>query len=422
MLTKSDYDAFLKEYWDDGKREVLVYQNRPFLAMVPKDTEAGGENWVVPIDLDWGADGGPTFSIAQGVAQASGTDQQAKQFVVQWQEDFQIAQIRNAVMRVSRKSPKLALQKAADLTKKKQDILAQRLARNMYRSGYNDIGTIDTSVSALNTKVIGLSAAIDARNFHIGQQLVFAQTLTAALRDSADFVSVVAIDYENKKITTDAPTDLSTSITGIANGDKIFIRGGRGSGATPSLIAIQGVAAWILDTAPTVGGGDSFNGQDRSMWADRMAGLRWPASGTIGGPVNEILIDSLVDAAIREVYCDRTFIDPKKYGDAIKALEGTVERINEKVGRVGFNGVELQIGYGSSGTKMFPDANCPTNYAYNLTLDTWMLPTLGELIQNDLQNGQSRDIENASGIEYRYVFHGAFGTNAHGKNQVVKFA
>jgi len=420
MLVKADFDAFLKEYWDDGKREVLVYQNRPFLAMVPKDTDAGGENWVVPIDLDWGADGGPTFSIAQGVAAASNTDQQARQFVVNWKQDFQVAQVSNETIRVSRKTPKLALQKAAELTKKKQDILAARIARNMYRSGYNEIGTLDTSVSATSTAIIGLSSKIDGRNFHIGQQLVFASSLTAALRDSGDFVSVTKVDFDNKKITTDAPTDLATSIASIANGDKIFIRGGRGTGSSPTLLAFQGLPGWIPDTAPS--GGDSFNGRDRSEWPDRMAGLRYPASGTVAGPVNEIMMDALIDAAIREVYCTHSFIDPLKYGDAIKALEGTVERINEKVGRVGFNGVEIQIGYGSSGVKMFPDANCPTNYAYNLTMDTWMLPTLGELIQNDLQNGESRDIENASGIEYRYVFHGAFGTNAPGKNQVVKFA
>lgn len=422
MLVKSDYDAFLKEYWDDGKREVLVYQYRPLLAMVPKDEDAGGENWVIPIDLDWGADGGPTFSDAQAIAQASGTDQQAKQFVVQWQEDFQLAQLRNAVARVSRKSPQLALEKAANLTKKKQDILAARIARNMYKSGYNDIGTVDSSVSALNTKTIGLSQAIDARNFHIGQRVVFASSLTAALRDSGDFVSIVAIDYDNKKILTDAPTDLQTSITGIQTGDKIFIKGGRGTGATPTLLAFQGLPGWIPDTAPT--SGDSFNGQDRSVWADRMAGLRYPASGTISGPVLEIMIDSLVDAAIREVYPNRSFIDPKKYGEAVKVLEGTRSRVdaNVTVGRVGFKGVELQVGYNSEGSKLFPDANCPTNYAYNLTIDTWKMPTLGPLIQNDLIDGEARDVENASAVEYRYVFHGAFGTDAPGKNQVVKFA
>src|SRR6185369_1300034 len=215
MLVKADFDAFLKEYWDDGKREVLVYQNRPFLAMVPKDSDAGGENWVIPIDLDWGADGGPTFSIAQGVAAASNTDQQARQFVVNWKQDFQVAQVSNETIRVSRKTPKLALQKAAELTKKKQDILAARVARNMYKSGYNEIGTLSTAVSATSTKVIGLSSKIDGRNFHIGQQVVFASSLTAALRDSADFVSVTSVDFDNKKIGTDAPTDLATSITGI---------------------------------------------------------------------------------------------------------------------------------------------------------------------------------------------------------------
>lgn len=419
MLQKSDYDAFLKEYWDEGKREVLVFQNRPFLAMIQKDEDAGGENWVLPIDLDWGTDGSPEFAVAQAIAAASNTDQQARQFVVDWKQDFQVAQVSNAVMRVSRKAPKQALEKAAELTKKKQDILAQRVARSMYKSGYGEIGTLDTSVSATSTAIIGLSSKVDGRNFHIGQQLVFAASHTAALRDAGDYVTVTAVDYDNKKITTDAVT-LATNIASIANADKIYIRGARGTGASPTIKMIQGLAAWIPDAAPT--SGDAFNGRDRSEWPDRMAGLRYPASGTIAGNVGEIMIDALVDGAIREAYFTRSFCDPLKYGDAIKALEGTVERTHEKVGRVGFNGVEIQIGYGSEGIKMFPDANCPTNYAYNLSMDTWKMPTLGSFIQNDLQNGESRDIENSSGIEYRWVFHGAMGCNAPGKNQVVKFA
>src|SRR5574342_1284467 len=98
MLVKADFDAFLKEYWSEGRREVLTYQYRPFLAMCPKDEDAGGEYWVIPVDLDDGADGSPTFSDAQAVATASGTDAQKKQFQVQYVEDFQLAQISNKLL------------------------------------------------------------------------------------------------------------------------------------------------------------------------------------------------------------------------------------------------------------------------------------------------------------------------------------
>lgn len=418
MLVKTDYDAFLKQYWDDAKLETLIYKNRPFLAMCPKDEDFGGQVWIIPMEVDYGADGSPTFSDAQATAAASGTDIQAKQFQVSAVEDFQVAQLSNKLRRLSRKTPQLALENAANLTKQKMDILAQRIARSMYRSGYGEVGTISAS-TVLTTSVINLTNKIDARNFRIGMPLVFAASLTAALRNSGAFVRVTKVDFDNANITTDAPTNLQTSITGIAVGDVIFLKGARGTGASPALLTIQGLAAWIPDVAPTTG--DSFNGQDRSVWPDRMAGLRYPATGTIAGPIQEILLDSLVDGAIREAYFDRGFMDPKKYGEALKALGDQVLRSNEKIGRVGFNGFEVQIGYGSGGVKIFPDANCPTNYQYNVTLDTWQLPTAGPLIQNDLLTDEARDVENASAIEYRYVFCGAFGTNAPGKNQVVKY-
>lgn len=429
MLQKTDFDPFLKEYWSDSRMEQLTYQYRPFLAMCPKDTKVGGEYVVVPVDVDDGADGSPTFADAQAVATTVGTDAFRKQFQVQVVEDFQLAQISNKLIRLTRDTPRLALQRAVDETKKKKNILAARLARAMYRSGVGEIGTVDSSVSALNTKIIGLSNKQDARNFRIGQRVVFASTLTAALRDSGDYVTVTAVDYDNAKITTDAPVDLSTSIALIATGDIIFTKGSRtvGAATTPTLLTMQGLASWCPSTAPS--GGENFNNVDRSIWPDRMAGLRYKAGVAQSGPIQEILIDSLVDAAIREVYPSHIFMDPFFYGQAIMAMEGTVVRINEagtntrgEKTRIGFEGFSLSVGYGNGGTKVFPDANQLPKTHHALTLDTWVLGSAGELIQNDLQAGSSRDVENASAVEYRYVFCGEFHTGAPGKNQVVKYA
>jgi hypothetical protein len=111
------------------------------------------------------------------------------------------------------------------------------------------------------------------------------------------------------------------------------------------------------------------------------------------------------------------------------AMEGTVVRTTEKgtntkggQTNIGFEGFSLSVGYGNGGTKVFPDANQQVKTHHALTLDTWVLGSCGELIQNDLQSGESRDVENASTVEYRYVFCGEFHTGSPGKNQVVKYA
>lgn len=428
MLQKSDFDPFLMEFWTPGKMEKLTYQHRPFMAMCPKTTEIGGEYWVVPCDVDDGADGSPTFDDAQAIAVANDGEALRRQFQVQFVEDFQIARISNKLIRLSRKTPRYALQRAVDETKRKKDILAQRIARNMYGSGYGEIATIDTSVSALSTSILGIANKKDMRNFRKGQRLVFASSTTAALRDSGDYVTVTAVNFDARKVTTDAPTNLSTSITSIANGDVIFLKGARGSGATPTQITMQGLGSWLPTTAPSAS--ENFNGVDRSIWADRMAGLRYNDGTAVSGPIQDILIDSLVDAAIREAYCNKVFMDPTIYGQALVALEGTVERVKDVKGtnvggkptNIGFNGFEVSVGYGSEGAQVFPDANCPVKRHYSLTIETWQLGSAGELIQNDLQEGEKRDVENGSSIEFRYVFTGAMAGFAPGKNQVVVYA
>lgn len=427
MLRKQDFDVFLKEYWTPLAEEQLTYQYRPFMAMCPKNTGVGGEYTVVPVDVDDGADGSANFNDAQAIAQTGGTDALRKQFQVQVVEDFQMAQISNKLIRLSRKSPELALQRAAEETTKKKNILAARIARDMYRSGYGEIGVVSTAVSATNTKVIGLANKQDARNFRVGGRYVFATTLTAALLDGGDYVSATAIDYDNGKITTDAPVDLATSITGYADAAIIFVKGKRDVGSNPTLRTIQGVAAWIPNAAPILGA-DNFNGVDRGIWPDRLAGLRYQAGAAQSGPIQEILINSLVDAGIREVYPTHVFMDPQIYGQAILALEGTVERVTEKgvngMGQkttIGFAGFTVATGYGEP-VKVFHDANQLTKTHHAVTLSSWKLATAGELIQNDLQSGPSRDVENASAVEYRYVFCGEFHTNQPGKNQLVKYA
>jgi hypothetical protein len=160
-----------------------------------------------------------------------------------------------------------------------------------------------------------------------------------------------------------------------------------------------------------------------------MAGLRYKAGVAQSGPIQEILIDSLVDAAIREVYATHVMMDPAIYGQALMAMEGTVQRISEKGDagggkrtNIGFEGFSVSVGYGNGGTKVFPDANQAVKTHHALTMDTWVLGTAGEMIQNDLQSGTNRDVENASAVEYRYVFCGEFHCGSPGKNQVVKYA
>ena len=419
MLTKSAYDAFFKEYWVTEHTDVLDYEDHPFLSQIPKDDDAGGEYLVVPIDLDDGPDGGPDFDEAMDMAVNNSSLKKQLQFG--WVEDFEICRIANAVIRLSRKEPKLALQKAGKERDRHRRILAHRLHRNLWRTGYGEVGVIGSSTN-LSSAVITLSDPLDARNFRIGQRLVFAASTTGALRDSGDYVTVTKVDADAGTVTTDAATDLSTSITSIASGDTIFLRKHRGLGASPAILNIQGVPSWVPDSAPTAGDAFGLTSVDRSIWPNRLAGSRYPASGTAAGNRGEVLIRALVHAAKTECNFTHFYVNPDVYGDLLVDLEGRYQKTIEKgFGKIGFAGIELAVGFGVGSIKVMPEPGIKAKRGYGLRLKSWKLHSAGPMIQNDLQHATGLDVSNASAVEYRDVFHGAVSCDNTKDNMVVKF-
>jgi hypothetical protein len=428
MVSQSDFTPFLKQFWTPLRKEATRYKKHPFLGMVRKNTSVGGDNCNIPIDVDDGAEGSADFTTAQTIAK--NTSSFKKKFQFDWVESFQLARVRNGVLRQSRRVPEQALMSAAKETEKAQKILMRKLGRAIYRTGYGEKGVIDTTTT-LTTKIIILATASDARFFKIGDQLQFSSSLSGAtLRDSGDFISVTGIDVDAGKITTDCPTDLQTSITGIATGDTIFARGDRQNSATPTRLLMPGLGAWIPDTAPTAGDAFGTNSVDRSVWVSRLAGLRFPAAGTQAGPVEEILLKALAQCGDQEADVDTIFCAPGIYSDLLVALEGRkgYGPAQGKVweGTIGYNGFQIDAGL-SNPVKIFRDGDCPAKRAYALNMETWELQSLGETVQNDLEaNGKDgeagRDIEDNSGMEWRYVFHGHLACLDPGQNMAIKFA
>lgn len=427
MVSQSDFNPFLKQFWTPLRKEATRYSKHPFFGMVRKNTKAGGVQCVVPIDVDDGAEGGADFTTAQTIAKNAASFK--KQFLFDWMESFQLARVRNNVIRQSRNVPEQALMEAARETQKAQKVLARKVARNLFRSGFGEKGVIDASTN-LATKILILATASDARFFKIGDALVFSASLSSnLLRGAGATVSVTGVDVDAGKITTNAAVDLNTSIAAIAVGDTIFAQSDRQNSATPARLVMNGIAAWIPDTAPTAGDSFGTNTVDRSVWVSRLAGLRFPAAGTQAGPVEEILLKAMAVCGDQEADIDTIFVAPGIYSDLLVALEGRkgYGPAQGKVwdGTIGYTGFQIDAGLGQP-IKIFRDGDCPAKRGYALNMETWELQTLGETIQNDLlANGKDgeagRDIEDNSGLEWRYVCHGNLVCNDPGQNMVIKF-
>lgn len=420
MLLKSDFDAFLMEYFTPKLKEKTRFDDHPFLAMVPKDAQAEGEYVVSAIDLHDGAEGSSQFAIAQAIARGQAPGK--VQFRHDWTLAFDLAQISNAAIRASR-SEKHALQKAADEYERCEARLSNKLARALFRSGFGEKGVLGSTTNTA-TAIIILADPTDSRFFSINDQLQFSSALaTATLRGGGAYVSVTKIDHDSGTITTDAPVSLAASIAGITAGDFIFANGDRQDSATPTRIQIPGLQAWIPDAAPSA---TLFGGVDRTVWVNRLAGLRYPAVGNASGPVQETFIRALAHAGNYRAKISHVFCAPNVYANLLIALEGQrgIRDINEKVGNIGFSGFEITTGYTPKPVKVFVDGDCPPSRAYGLKLDVWKLLSLGDLIQDDMvgSKGGARDVEDASAVEYRRVFHGGVMCQDPGQNIVIKFA
>jgi len=416
-MVKADFDAFLKEYWTPARKEKTRFDDHPLLAMIPKDEGAAGDFAVTPIDLHDGGEGAANFAIAQAISRS--TSSQKKQFVHDWTEAFDIATVPNSLIRMSRNA-EYAMAKAAEEYKKCESRLSNKLARGLYRTGYGEKGVI----SSISTSTITLVDASDSRFFSIGDELVFADSVSGdLLRDGGDYVSVTKVDHDAGTITTDATPDLATKVTGTVAGDFIFAHGDREDSATPTRLLMPGLQAWIPDSAPS---STTFGGIDRTVWVSRLAGLRYPASGSASGPIVETFLRALAHGGNYRAKFTHCFASPDVYADLLVSLEGQrgMRTVTEKVGTIGFSGFEINTGYTPKPLKVFVDGDCPPKRAYALNLDTWKLLSLGELIQDDLMGskGGARDVDDASAIEWRRVFHGALVCNDPGQNEVIKFA
>ena len=418
MLTKSDFDAFLMEYFTPALKEKTRYDDHPFLAMVPKDEKAAGEYSLTTIDLHDGAEGSTSFDKALAIGR--GATPVKKQFQFDWKLAYDIAQISNAAIRTSRDRAH-ALQKAADEYERCEQRLGNKIARGLYRTGFGEKGQIG-STTTLSTAIIILADPADARFYTPGDRLVFSSAVgTATLRGGGAYVSVTKVDIDSGTITTDAPVSLQASISGIATSDYIFPDGDREDSASATRQLFPGLAGHIPDSTPSA---TTFGGVDRTIFVNRLAGLRYPASGTASGDPRETFLRALAHGGNHRAKISHCFVAPNVYANLLISLEGShLRTIEEKVGSVGFAGFEFSTGYTPKPLKVFVDGDCPASHAYGLKLDTWVLQSLGEMIQDDLIGSKNgvRDVEDASAIEYRRVFHGHLACKDPGQNIVIKF-
>ena len=397
-------DAALKELYSGQAVENLVYEDNPFLAMVPKFTEFVGRNYPQPIITGVPAGRSASFAGAQTYQSQSKVDA----FLLTRVSDYAVASISNEAFQAS-KSDKGAFLEGLKLTVDGAFRAATlSLNTSLFRSG---TGTLGVGVFTTAASTITLSTPADIVNFEINMPL------QASASDGGPSVTgdttlgyVISIDRgAGTMIVSLTLGGAAGNPTGWTNAGTFYFRCFGDNNAK-----IKGLAAWLPKTAPTA---TLFFNVDRSVDVVRLGGVRY--DGSAQNP-EEALIDGSHLIAREGGKPDTAIVSYATFAALEKSLGAKVQYVDAKSpANIAFRGI--MINGANSTIKAFPDRSCPTQTAYLLTMNTWKLRSLGEAPQILKYEDGLMTLRSASAdsLEVRVGYYAQLGCSAPGWNGVI---
>ena len=410
--TFTNLTAALKKRYDDSFIGECTWSKGPLAAMIRKK-KWSGSNPVFPIRVGNSPAVSPTFSVAQG----KGTDAtygytRVKQFALDWYRDYGYATIDGLLLATASDKMGTFYDQFVAQIDGIMDGTMNSFAGYLYREGYGQIGNISSGTN-LATTTLTLAIPEDVVQYEVGMDIVFAATLTGALRTST-ILTVTAISQLTGTLTLSAtPNSLAA---GIATGDYIFRSGAHSSSARTTQ---AGMLAWLPTTAPS--GGENFFGNDRST-DGRLIGVIVDANAN-GYSEEEALINAVVEAARYGGKPRDCFINPTRYANLQKQMMGRYRPAEIKgPGDIGYSGFAVNTAYGD--VKVWPDLYCPRDNAFVLDLSSWTTYIAGaSTLPNFLTQDGNKILRQAAddGVECRVGYYAATGCDAPIHNAVIKF-
>lgn len=396
-------DKILKYIYTSRALQNAVYDKNPLFALLPKQGGFNGRSLVHAITYGNSLARSAAFATAQGRAGingASGTDSGFNRDV-----NFTVTRVKNYAMYTIEQELLLAasgdrasfVKGLTQLVDGTLQTLRNDFGRDVFGSGLGELGAV-TAVSGSGPYTITVGEAIT--QIEVGMEIVCStgSTKTAALRNSGGGVAVVSVNRSAGTFTT------TTNPDSIAAGDWLFIKGDRPAGSTTaigSMLKIAGMEAWNPVTAPSAS--ESFFGVDRSVDATRLSGQRLDISAL---QPEEGYITALAALAREDGDPSHIFTSFTDEKNLKLALGSRVDAEYTQVGDIGFESIRLR---GPNGTvKVYADRNAPVGYARVLTLNTWELKHLGDLVnKGDAagDGGMAREYQ-ADRFEGRMSFYG----------------
>lgn len=400
VMDTSVANAVLKEIYDGQIPENMVYQDRPFWAMVAKKTDFGGRNYPIPTQIGVSQGRSSDFATAQG----NQSSNEFLEFLLTRAKDYSIATITNELLLAASNDRESFIRSSTNLIDGAITSAIASAASALFRSGTGSIGCI-ASISS------GVIAFTDP---NMVTQFERNMVLQANATDGGGSPRA-ALGYVIARNGAAGTITVSTSFKGSAGtpsgwttGDFLLVQGDNNA-------KMKGLAAWIPSTAPTTG--DNFFGVDRSV-DSRAYGLYFDYSNE---SIEEALVDGLNVLAREGGDPDVGIVSFASFGALKKAMGTRIQYVDVK-GPAGlsFRGIELA---GDKRTiKVFPDKDCQGYTAWLLQMNTWTLASLGDcpMILKYGSNQEMLRVYNADEAEVRVGYYANLGCKAPGFNAQLK--
>ena len=420
-VSQASVPGILKELYDDQKVQWLTYKDNPTYAMLKKETKFPGKYFPQPVV--WGLSQGASATFAS--AYANQTSPQVAEFLVTRVADFSLATIDGQLLASAQTDPGAFIDGAELMIDAAFQTAVNRDASGIFRNGAGTIGQMSAFSNIGTAWTITLSNPDDAVQFEGGQTIVAVQNVDGSGVLSSDYVDLTSVNRNTGVlIGTGSTATPSAAWTGAAyylaiQGDTPTLSNNNfqptGSTTTNSLLRIAGFAAWLPISGPQAG--DSFFGVNRTLDPQRLAGVFFDGS-TLS--LEESLLQGTGRIALNGGRVDTGICSYSTYTALITSLGSKVQYIDEKIGEIGFRGV--QVNGANTVMSVFPDRNCPDGVIYCLEIDSWIIRSQGDSV-HILKYMDEIEILRVPGVDAAELRVGGYKnlyTNKPGHNGVIK--
>ena len=398
------FGPVLKELYGGQTIENMVLKHHALLGMIKKNPNFFGD--VYPQPIKYGLVQGRSHTFA--TAKANKSNSKYKRFNLERFADYSLASIPNEVIEASENDKGAFVRALKDEFDSAIETARESAARELYGNGSSSIGRI--AAGGISGAVVTLSDPDDALKIEPDMYLVLSTADGGGTVKTGE-VRVLSVDRSAGTFTCTG--NVTTGIATAAPLDYIFVDGDYD-------LAAPGLSGWLPDTAPTAG--DNFFGVDRSTDPERLGGLRFDGTSF---SIEEALIKSASQLHARGASPDMVFLHYTDYANLEISLGSKVQYVMPTAaGRadISFQGIKLNNPKGKPLT-VLPDTYARKNRAFMLTMSTWTLHSLKNMIRIlDLDGNRVLRDSDADSVELRVGGYKVLGCSAPGWNANIQLA